>query len=334
MKQSKPLLLITGFLGAGKTTLLRRLLTDLQQNNYKADVILNDFANAEIDSATIDPSFTTSLVPLAAGCACCESLDELVLLCRSASQGKGDLVLIELNGTADPLPLLETFTLLEDRLKFFPRLQVCVIDARHWEERSEYNDLERQQLETASFWYLSHNKEVSENRLSRIRKKIRMAAPHSSEIQAEELIQILSIEAERSKSSPPEVTSYSISQPNRKIDEHKLEKNQLSHINDDAHQLSHRFSGYTVPLPHTVSSSAMKQLMDMIPDWVLRAKALVTMPENPSSRWLFEKVGKETIPNPMAIHDLPNTPSSLMCIGPKLNPEKLDKIVESIFNTN
>jgi hypothetical protein len=78
----------------------------------------------------------------------------------------------------------------------------------------------------------------------------------------------------------------------------------------------------------------MKRLMAALPDWVLRAKALVTIVDKPGCRWLFEKVGKETIPNPMPIHDLPNTPSSLMCIGPKLDPEELSQLVESVFGSN
>ena len=48
MKNAKPFLLITGFLGAGKTTLLKRLLHELNPRNIQADVILNDFSNADI----------------------------------------------------------------------------------------------------------------------------------------------------------------------------------------------------------------------------------------------------------------------------------------------
>ena len=96
------------------------------------------------------------MAPLAAGCACCDSLEELVQLCKTASNAKGDLLLVELNGTADPLVLLETFTLMEKRLAFFPRYQVCVIDARYWGKRDEFEILERRQLETAGFWYISH----------------------------------------------------------------------------------------------------------------------------------------------------------------------------------
>ena len=73
--------------------------------------------------------------------------------------------------------------------------------------------------------------------------------------------------------------------------------------------------------------------MDKLPHWVLRAKALVSIFDQEEPRWLFEKVGTETIPKPTAVYDLPNTPASLMCIGPKLDPDQLRKIVESEFGT-
>ena len=138
---SKPLLFITGFLGAGKTTLLRALLNKFNQLDQTADVILNDFENAEIDAATL-PKSKASIFPLAASCACCDSLDDLVKLCLAAQKSEGDALLIELNGTADPLPLLETFTLLEEKMPFAPRWQVAVVDARHWGQRKQFDALE------------------------------------------------------------------------------------------------------------------------------------------------------------------------------------------------
>lgn len=326
MKSTKPLLLITGFLGAGKTTLLRRLLMDLSRQDGRGDVILNDFANAEIDSATLDSSSIASVAPLAAGCACCDSLEELVLLCRTAAKGKGDLVLIELNGTADPLPLLETFTLLEDRLPFFPRMQVCVIDARHWESRKEYNVLERRQLETASFWYLSHQDEVDPDHLENIRSSLTAIAPHSKEIKVDNLVRILVSELAQSASASTETESLSNSELHEDVVE-PPSHDQFHRHHDDSHKLSHRFSGCKILLPARVSSTGMKRLMDSLPDWVLRAKALVTIQDQPESRWLYEKVGAETSPSPILVYDLPNTPSSLMCIGPKLDPEALRRLV-------
>ncbi|MBT5063538.1 MAG: hypothetical protein HOI50_04790 [Verrucomicrobia bacterium] len=332
MHSSKPLLLITGFLGAGKTTLLRSLLTDIVEYGFKTDVILNDFGDAEIDSATLDCTSLTSLAPLAAGCACCESLEELVVLCRTAAKGKGDFVLVELNGTADPLPLLETFTLLEERLPFFPRLQVCVIDARHWESRKDYNDLEQRQLETASFWYLSFQEEMNADHLDKIKKSVRAIAPNSSEVNIKQLLQIIVSGIERTRAESQAAEHYSHSKLSQTVEQISSGK-KLKRTQDHEHQLAHRFTGCKIPLPPRVSASRMIRLMDKLPHWVLRAKALVSISGQAEPRWLFEKVGTETIPKPTPVHDLPNTPASLMCIGPKLDPDQLREIVESEFGT-
>ncbi len=323
MNNAKPFLLITGFLGAGKTTLLKSLLHELGPRNIKADVILNDFANADIDVATLNPSLFSSVAPLAAGCACCESLEELVQLCKTASKGKGDLLLVELNGTADPLVLLETFTLMENRLAFFPRYQICVIDARYWGKRDEFKILERRQLETAGFWYISHKNEVSKTHLKQIKESIKMDFSNSREANIGELLETLSIDL-RNKKNPLNV-AMSLSNP--------APSNGLKQqfIKDAAHKLSHRFTGCHFPLPDKVDNKVMQRLMNSLPDWVLRAKALVSIVDKPEHRWLFEKVGAQLIQNQIPIYELPDTPSSLMCIGPKLAPGKIKQLVELEF---
>ena len=92
----------------------RELLSDFTEQGVTADVILNDIANAELDAESINAKHAGSIIPLSASCACCESLEELLALCQTASKSEGDLLLLELNGTADPLVLLQNFWLLKD----------------------------------------------------------------------------------------------------------------------------------------------------------------------------------------------------------------------------
>ncbi len=128
--RKSPVTVLTGFLGAGKTTLLRGMLTESQERGRTCDVILNDFENAEPDAATL-PSGVASIAPITASCACRDSLEDLVHLSLAGQKSRGDALLVELNGTADPLPLLESFTLLEEKHPFFHRWQVAVIHARN-----------------------------------------------------------------------------------------------------------------------------------------------------------------------------------------------------------
>ena len=274
----------------------------------------------------MDPSLLSSVAPLAAGCACCESLEELVQLCRIASSGKGDLLIAELNGTADPLVLLETFTLLENRLTFFPRYQVCVIDARYWGKRAEFKILVRRQLETAGFYYITHKNEVPNTQLNRVKESIRAASSNSREVNLQNLVDILNEEV-RGRENKVFRTRTSLHSNSA----NSSEKNRLD---DEAHKLSHRFTGCQFPLPDKVDDQRMQRLMNSLPNWVLRAKALVNIVDKPESRWLFEKVGPELIQNKIPTYELPNTPSSLMCIGPKLAPVKLKELIESEFGVS
>jgi hypothetical protein len=72
-----PLILITGFLGAGKTTLLRQLLVQLRAANIRAHVILNDYANAALDSATLR-DLAPDIIPITGSRVCCNSLGNLL----------------------------------------------------------------------------------------------------------------------------------------------------------------------------------------------------------------------------------------------------------------
>lgn len=314
----KPLLIITGFLGAGKTSLLRDLTSRFHRHGFRCDVILNDFADAEIDAATVD-GVAYSVAPIAASCACCESLEDLMELCRLAASGDGEILLIELNGTADPLTLLESFTMIEKQFPFFPRLQVCVVDARHWGRRGNLDPLEKRQLESAAFCQLTHVDEVEESRVKEVETEIRAFAPYCQLVTSERLQGMLQ----------EEVTSES---EHRSSDEDSLDDSAVNSSREDSvHQISHRFSGHQVRLPSRVRKDAIRNLLSDLPPWVLRAKALVKLVEEPGCRWLFERVGSEPISSPLPVSSIRNTSSSLICIGAQMNPGEIDQLVGKRF---
>ena len=84
---ARPVILLTGFLGAGKTTFLRQLLLATQKAGVSADVILNDYADAKLDSATLE-GLAASIEPLTATCACCEGLDYLLKLSMKSAKSR------------------------------------------------------------------------------------------------------------------------------------------------------------------------------------------------------------------------------------------------------
>ena len=331
MQTAKPLLIISGFLGAGKTTLLRRILAELDARDLRSDVILNDFENATIDAATLNKHTTTTVAPIAAGCACCESLDELLTLCEAAASGAGALLLLELNGTADPLVLLESFTLVENKLPFFPRLQVCVVDARHWGKRNEFSRLEERQLESAGFWLLTHTERLNHAQLEELRSALRRMAPNSIETTALQMVQTLISEVGQPTTSPLRIPRLPPPTHVPKSDRDRPVAPSSQHLNDTVHGLSHRFTGCQIKLPHKVRTASITRLLRQLPKWVMRAKALVKLVEEPGCKWLFEKVGDEVIPHPLPVYDLRHASSSIVCIGPRLDKEELQALVVTEF---
>jgi len=319
----KPLLFITGFLGAGKTTLLREILEEYRALGRAADVILNDFENAEIDAATL-PDYAASIAPIAASCACCDSLEDLVQLALAAQRSEGDALLVELNGTADPLPLLESFTLLEDKLPFFPRWQAGVIDARHWGRRGEFAPLERRQLETATHWVPTHAECLSARELKAVAKGVASVNPHAQRSHA------CGIAADLHLASGKGEAGECLSAPRLDFDpEYRHNHRHLEH--DPEHALSHRFTGCQVALPGRYRAEQMVRLLEALPPVVVRAKALVRLRERPGSRWLFGRCGSDPVGEPDEVGGLSKAPASLVCIGPGLDPAAIRELVVEHF---
>jgi len=303
----KPLLFITGFLGAGKTTLLRNLLEELKKLERTADVILNDYENAEIDASTLHGR-ATSIFPIAASCACCDSLEDLVKLSLAAQRSEGDVLLIELNGTADPLPLLETFTLLEKKMAFLPRWQAGIVDARHWGRREEFAPLEQRQVETATHWQQTHSDDLSESEIEAVSESIKDLNPYAEPTSASRLAAELARVCESSKWATEGFDTSGV-----------REKRQAR----EGHVLSHRFTGHQIPMPGRYRSEQVIRLLEGLPDEVVRAKALVELKDAPESRWLFNRTGRHPVGDPEQVDGLSRTPSALLCIGPNLSLAKL-----------
>ena len=230
----------------------------------------------------------------------CDSLEELVLLCKAAASGKGDLLLIELNGTADPLALLETLT-WEKRLPLFSEMAgLCDRCSSLGRRRRALTLLKRRQLETSGFWYLSHGDQLQPEAFERIRGSIARFSEHAVASSVDELIGLLQHEINGRQDpswTPKPIQSTSSSKTAKSSQTHR----------DPVHALSHRFTGCQFALPESVGLQPMKALIKALPNWVLRAKALVRLHDKPGCRWLFEKVGKESLISPIPSQELQNT---------------------------
>jgi hypothetical protein len=83
------------------------LLPLLNDAGVRPHVILNDYANADLDSATLR-EWADDVRSLTGSCICCDARERLFEMLAGLELGERDVVLLETNGTTDPLPLLET----------------------------------------------------------------------------------------------------------------------------------------------------------------------------------------------------------------------------------
>lgn len=176
-----PVVVLAGFLGAGKTTFLREILPQLAAGPRPPYVILNDFLNAEVDSASLR-EFTDEVRAIAAGCVCCDAADGLVDALDAVPAMLDPVVIIEANGTSDPYPLLEVIATDASLAgRFGPVRQVVVINESRWQRRLFPWDrnLERAQLRTASHIFTNRGHKASLRQQHRVRRDIEELNPHA-----------------------------------------------------------------------------------------------------------------------------------------------------------
>jgi len=297
------MLMFTGFLGAGKTTLLRELLDLLADQEIESGVVLNDRENAYIDKMTLK-NHAADIRALTGSCVCCEGFNDLIDVIMKISKTNHDILLIELNGTADPIPLQESFTVLESKFCLRPRWQVCVIDARHFRKRRKFNDLESLQLETASHYYISHNSELSEEEERQIEQGINDINSVATRTTAAKLVDAI---------------SQAISK-NRGHTLTKIQSEGLDQVTSKFDLLAHEFTGCEIIIPEPVNQERVINWLDRLPTSVIRAKALLTLEGDLKKLHLFERVGMLTSPEFISAQRKRERPCSGIFIGSDLDP--------------
>lgn len=202
-----PITLLTGYLGAGKTTLMNHILSN--QQGYKAAVIVNDIGEVNIDSSLIQKGGVvqeedSSLVPLTNGCICCTlKVDLMKQIAELAQSGNFDYILIEASGICEPLPIVQTISMMDgsvpgSEIPPLVRLDcvVTVVDALRLVDEFgggdklmgdvDEEDIENlliQQIEFCSTIIINKADEVSKEDLAKVRAVVRALQPKAKIIE-------------------------------------------------------------------------------------------------------------------------------------------------------
>jgi G3E family GTPase len=231
-----------------------------------------------------------------------------------------DVVLVELNGTADPIPILESLSLLVEFTRCAPILQVALVDATRWGTREFATALEIQQVETASHALITRLEQLPAAEAQRIQEEVSFHNPTARAATPEALASLLAVLIEQGKSGFLPATAALL--------------RAVSQDPELVRQQTHAFTSLKVLLPRMVKHSAILWWMKNLPGGVLRAKALVALTDAPGLHFLYQRVGSEAdefpIELPPGASDPARRPSAVL-IGPNLDPDAVASLTREAF---
>lgn len=340
-----PLLLVTGFLGAGKTTVVRQLLPLLDERGLKPFVILNDYENAEVDAGRLR-HLADAIEPVSGSCICCDSLDRLDKALLGLTPAAGRVVLIEANGTTDPVALIEHLTVSRQlRNRFQPLMNAAVVHLGAWQQRdqTELNQLEELQVRAATHLVWSHDFGLAPERLAAVTADIGRLNPVGA-TSAEQLADLLAVVAPQQAGSDASVVEPAARHghdqhppkhghhAHHTHDHHRDHAHDHAHDHGEAHALAHRFVSCQVNLPVLVDGKALLDWLRSLPREILRVKGVARLTQFSDLHFVFQRTSTEPDqPTVFPIPVAPAAPPCAVCIGTSIDERALRRSAELFF---
>jgi G3E family GTPase len=296
-----PLVVISGFLGAGKTSFLRRLLPRLVEKKIAPLVIVNDYMNAHVDEILLR-EYSHSIAPISGTCVCCGSRDELMETLAAMDVPKNSVLLLEANGTADTLELLEFLAADKRAARFTLPVQINIVDAIRWQQRHWNNDIESLQARTATFLSLTRRDEADGARWDEVIASLRAMNPSATIADDNAIFDMLLalIEDAAGKGKRRFVP---------------VERNAATHR--PGHE-EHHFAALEILLPARVNESALRKFLAELPAEVVRAKGVAIFASAPDESVVFQKIEGRGEASFMKLGTAHDVSPVLLLVGPRL----------------
>ncbi len=311
-----PITLLTGYLGAGKTTLLNYVLNN--KENYKVAVIVNDIGEVNIDASLIGAENIVSqkdesLVPLQNGCICCNLREDLIRqISELVASGKFDYILIEASGICEPIPIVQSISLISEATKQLELPNICKLDnivsvvdtlrlAREFgygndllKEHIEEDDIENliiQQIEFCTKIILNKVDQVSEDEKNKVKAVIKKLQPDAEIIEAEfgrvpidKIMGTNSFDFEKAYASAGWIK--------------ELERDDNLDDDDESGETEEYGIGTFVYYRRTpMVKSKFKRFVDNMPKNIIRTKGVMWYSNDNDNMYVFEQAGPQTSSN-------------------------------------
>lgn len=318
MKKIIPITLLTGYLGAGKTTLLNYVLKN--QQGYKVAVIVNDIGEVNVDASLIAQQDVVSksdksLVALSNGCICCNLKQDLIQqIADIVDSGKFDYILIEASGICEPIPIVQSVTVVEEatakyHLPAICKLDnvVCVVDAarladefgcgdvlltekaeekeEEGEEEENISSLLIQQIEFCNKIIINKIDKVSEEEKKKVEAVVRALQPDAEMLEAEKGVVPIekimgtgSFDFEKASASAGWIK--------------ELEKDD-DHEDESGESLEYGIGTYVYYARFPMDIKKFHEFSKALPAKCIRCKGIVWFQADPEGMYVFEQAGKQ-----------------------------------------